>query len=143
MKIEEIMSDDITCINLDERLSAVRELFIEHKFHYLMVTDKNNKLVAVISERDYFKATNSNLELPTANSKDLAMLNKRVHQIVSKKLVAIKQFSSFNEAIKLFHDAEVSCLPVVNGDNEPVGILSWRDVINWLYSRVHSPKPRN
>lgn len=140
MKIEQIMSDDITCINLDERLSAVRELFIQHKFHHLMVTDKNNKLVAVISERDYFKATNSNLELPVANSKDLAMLNKRVHQIVSKKLVAIEQFSSFSEAIKLFHDAEVSCLPVVNSDNEPVGILSWRDIIKWLYSKVNSPK---
>lgn len=140
MKIEEIMSDDVTCINLDERLSAVRALFITHKFHHLMVTDKHNKLVAVISERDYLKATNSNIELPTANDKDLAMLNKRVHQIVSKKLVAIKQFSPFSEAIKTFHDTGVSCLPVINSNNEPVGILTWRDIINWLYGKVHSPK---
>jgi len=141
MKIEDIMSDEVICINLDERLSVVRELFIQHKFHHLMVTDKNNKLVAVISERDYFKATNSNIELPTANDKDLAMLNKRVHQIVSKKLVAIKQFSSLSAAIKTFHETGVSCLPVVNNDNEPVGILSWRDIINWLYTKLNSAKP--
>jgi acetoin utilization protein AcuB len=139
MKVEEIMSDDITCINLDERLSIVRDLFIKHKFHHLMVIDNNNELVAVISERDYFKATNSNLELPAANKKDLAMLNKRVHQIVSKKLVSIKQFTSFSDAIKIFHDTGVSCLPVVNSDNKPVGILTWRDIINWLYSKVNSP----
>ena len=116
MKIEEIMSGNITCIDLDERLSVVRELFIKHKFHHLMVIDHNNELVAVISERDYFKATNSNLELPTASDKDLAMLNKRVHQIVSKKLVAIREFTSFNEAIKTFHDTGVSCLPVINSN---------------------------
>ena len=32
-----------------------------------MVVNNNNELVAVISERDYLKATNSNQELPTAN----------------------------------------------------------------------------
>jgi len=47
MKIEEIMSEEVTCINLDDRLSVVRELFIKHKFHHLMVTDSKNQLVAV------------------------------------------------------------------------------------------------
>ncbi|PCI57864.1 MAG: CBS domain-containing protein [Gammaproteobacteria bacterium] len=140
MKIEAIMDDNIICIDLDERLSVVRELFIKQKFHHLMVINQKNELVAVISERDYFKATNSNLELPTANDKDLAMLNKRVHQIVSKKLVAIKQFTPFSEAIKVFHDTGVSCLPVINNNNKPVGIITWRDIITWLYSKVNSPK---
>ena len=140
MKIEEIMSEKITCIDLDDRLSVVRELFIKHKFHHLMVTDSKNQLVAVISERDYLKATNSNIELPTANEKDLAMLNKRVHQIVSKKLVAIKQFSPFSEAIKTFHDTDMSCLPVINSNNQPVGVITSRDIIKWLYSKVNSPK---
>jgi acetoin utilization protein AcuB len=140
MKIEEIMSEEVTCIDLDDRLSVVRELFIKHKFHHLMVTDSKNQLVAVISERDYLKATNSNLELPAANEKDLAMLNKRVHQIVSKKLVAIKQFSPFSEAIKTFHDTGMSCLPVINSNNQPVGVITSRDIIKWLYSKVNSPK---
>lgn len=137
MKIEEIMDNNITCIDLDERLSVVRELFITQKFHHLMVIDQKKELVAVISERDYFKATNSNLELPAANEKDLAMLNKRVHQIVSKKLVAIKQFTPFSEAIKIFHDTGVSCLPVINSNNKPVGILTWRDIVGWLYNKIN------
>ncbi|KGJ94605.1 CBS domain containing membrane protein [Colwellia psychrerythraea] len=140
MKIEEIMSEEVTCINLDDRLSVVRELFIKHKFHHLMVTDSKNQLIAVISERDYLKATNSNIELPAANEKDLAMLNKRVHQIVSKKLVAIKQFSPFSEAIKTFHDTGMSCLPVINSNNQPVGVITSRDIIKWLYSKVNSAK---
>jgi len=140
MKIEEIMSTNITSVDLYERLVVVRQLFIKHKFHHLMVTNDKGELVGVISERDYLKATNSNIELPTANDKDLAMLNKRVHQVISKELVAIKQFTSFNEAIKIFHDTKVSCLPIINSNNKPVGIITWRDIINWLYSKTRVPR---
>lgn len=136
MKIEDLMSTNVTCIDIDERLAMVRELFIEHEFHHLMVTNNQGDLVGVISERDYLKATNSNIELPSANEKDLAMLNKRVHQVISKKLVAIQQGSTFNQAIKVFHENKVSCLPIINRDNKPVGIITWRDVIAWLYSKV-------
>lgn len=136
MKIEDLMSTNVTCIDIDERLAMVRELFIEHEFHHLMVTNSQGDLVGVISERDYLKATNSNIELPSANEKDLAMLNKRVHQVISKKLVAIQQGSTFNQAIKVFHENKVSCLPIINRDNKPVGIITWRDVIAWLYSKV-------
>jgi len=137
MKIEELMSTDIICINMDEKLSIVRKLFIEHKFHHLMVINNNKELIAVISERDYFKATNSNLELPSANKKDLDMLNKRVHQIVSRKLVSINQSTSFGAAIKLFHEENVSCLPVVNSRNKAVGIVTWRDILTWLYNKTN------
>ena len=140
MKVEEVMASNVICINMDDRLTVVRELFIKHKFHHLLVINNNGELIAVLSERDYFKATNSNQELPSANDKDLAMLNKRVHQIVSKKLVAIQELSTFSAAIKLFHDTGVSCLPVINSKNKPVGILTWRDIVKWLYGKVNAPK---
>lgn len=140
MKIEGIMTGNVTCVNMDERLIVVRALFIKHKFHHLLVVNNHDELIAVISERDYLKATNSNQEQPTANEKDLAMLNKRVHQIVSKKLVAIQECSSFAAAIKKFHDTGVSCLPVINSKNKPVGILTWRDIVKWLYSKVNVAK---
>lgn len=132
------MSANVTCVNLDDRLSVVRQLFIRYKFHHLMVVNKENELVGVISERDYLKATNSNIELPSASNKDLAMLNKRVHQIISKAVVSINNETSFSEAINIFHDYKVSCLPVVNDDNNPVGIITWRDIIRLLYSKVNA-----
>ena len=139
MKVEELMSNDVVCIDMDERLAVVQELFAKHHFHHLLVIDKCNKLVAVISERDLLKAISPNIELPTANVKDLATLNKRVHQVVSGKVVCIHQFSSFSDAVKLFKEKNVSCLPVINTNNIPVGIITWRDVINWLYGKIKLP----
>ena len=138
MKITKLMSANVKTVNQYERLSVVRQLFIRHKFHHLMVINNDNELVGVISERDYLKATNSNIELPSASNKDLAMLNKRVHQIISKSVVSINSATSFSEAINIFHDYKVSCLPVVNDSNTPVGIITWRDIIRLLYSKVNA-----
>lgn len=138
MQLDKLMSKNVKCVTLDARLSRVRELFIRHKFHHLMVVDNDNELVGVISERDYLKATNANVESPSASNKDLAMLNKRVHQVISKKIVKINHAMPFTEAVNAFHNNGVSCLPVVNDDNKPVGIITWKDIIRWLYVKVNS-----
>mgnify|MGYP000373709733 CR=1 FL=1 len=139
MKVEEIMSGNVISINMDERLEMVQKLFAKHQFHHLLVVDNHKELVGVISERDLLKAISPNIELPTANVKDLATLNKRVHQIVSNKVVCIHQFSQFSAAVKIFQEKKVSCLPVINANNIPVGIITWRDVIAWLHNKVVQP----
>lgn len=143
MKVEELMNNDVICIDMDERLAVVQELFTKHKFHHLLVVDKSKKLRAVISERDLLKAISPNIELPSANVKDLATLNKRVHQIVSGKMVCIHQFSSFSDAVKMFQVQNVSCLPVINAKNIPVGIITWRDIISWLYDKIGDPNKKD
>lgn len=139
MKVEEVMSSNVISIDMDERLEIVQKLFAKHQFHHLLVVDNRKELVGVISERDLLKAISPNIELPTANVKDLATLNKRVHQIVSSKVVCIHQFSPFSTAVKIFQEKKVSCLPVINANNIPVGIITWRDVIAWLHDKVVQP----
>ena len=136
MSIDALMTKKVVCVDMDDRLHVVRDLFIRHKFHHLLVTNKKRELVGIISDRDYFKATTPNVDLPAAKAKDLATLDKRVHQIVTRKLVAIEQGKSLKTAITTFKQFKVSCLPVVDKNNHPVGIITWRDLINWLYDKV-------
>lgn len=121
---------------MDDRLAVVQALFNEYNFHHLLVVNGLGKLVSVISERDLLKAISPNLGLAIENSKDTATLNKRVHQVMSKKLVSINENASLNQAIKTFKEQQVSCLPVINNDNKPVGIITWRDVVDWLYKKI-------
>lgn len=136
MSLNKLMTRNVVVVDIDDRLHVVRDLFIRHKFHHLLVVDKEKRLVSVVSDRDYFKATTPNVDRPAANAKDLATLDKRVHQIASHKLVSISEGSSIKQAITSFRQYNVSCLPVVNDDNKPVGIITWRDVIYWLYDRI-------
>lgn len=136
MSVDSIMTKTVVSVDMDDRLAVVRDLFVRHRFHHLLVTETNGKLVGVISDRDYFKATTPNVDLPAANSKDLATLQKRVHQIQTRKLVCIQSGDSLKNAITKFKQYKVSCLPVVNIDGKPIGIITWRDLINWLYQKV-------
>lgn len=137
MKISELMSKNVITVNIDDRLVVVKMLFEKNSFHHLMVVNNDDELVAVISDRDYAKAIHPNVDKPSATVKDLATLNKRVHQIVKRKLVCIPENSSFRTAIRLFYKNKISCLPVVNEAKKPIGVISWRDLLRWLYEKTN------
>lgn len=137
MKIENLMSKNAVCIHEDERLSLAKTLFEEHRFHHILVIDNTKKLVGVLSDRDLFKAISPNIGSASERERDLATLNKRVHQVASRTAIAIKSSASLNDAITLFRENRISCIPVTDEHNKPIGILSWRDIINWLYTKLN------
>lgn len=132
MSIEKIISKNPVTIQIDDNLAKVRDIFSLVNFHHLLVIE-NKKLVGVISERDYLKAVNSTLGTAIETTKDLAALNKKVHQIMSRNVISVNENTSVFDVVSLFNNKNVSCLPVVNDNNYPVGIISWKDVIKVLY----------
>lgn len=140
MKVSDLMSKNVICVNMDDRLLVVKKLFEQNSFHHLMVVNDKHELVAVISDRDYAKAIHPNVDKPSATEKDLATLNKRVHQVIKKKLVCIPEQTTLRNAIRLFYVNNISCLPVVDASNKPVGVISWRDLLKWLYEKISEQK---
>lgn len=129
--IDSIMSTPVVSVEMDDKLSLVNTLFEQTSFHHLVVVE-NNKLVGIISDRDLFKALSPTVGTVAETSADLAMLNRRAHQIMSRNPVHLKQQDDVSKAVIAFRDNKVSCLPVVNEQHVPVGILSWRDIIKAL-----------
>ena len=131
MKISKFMSKDIVTTEMDDSLSKVKSLFEKTGFHHLLVVE-DNKLVGVLSDRDLLKALSPALDTIAATTKDIACLNKKVHQIMTRKPTALDESSLLKNAITLFNQNKISCIPVINSDEVPVGILSWRDIMREL-----------
>ena len=53
---------------------------------------------------------------------------------MTRKLVTIKPDSGLYQAIKVFNRHNISCIPVVDHDMVPLGIISWRDILKALES---------
>jgi acetoin utilization protein AcuB len=138
LKIEDLMSKNVITVHLDDRLTKVKELFEENSFHHLMVLNDEGELAGVISTRDYAKAIHPNVDTPSATSKDLASLNKRVHQIVRRRVISVAADAALSSAIKLFYEKKISCLPVLDDKKHVIGVLSWRDVFRWLYEKMNT-----
>ncbi|MFT5519972.1 MAG: acetoin utilization protein AcuB [Enterobacterales bacterium] len=131
MKVSQLMSKNVVTIEMDDSLRIVKNLFEETGFHHLLVVE-DNKLFGVISDRDLLKSLSPVIDTLAATTKDIACLNKKAHQIMTSKPICIDENATVKSAIKIFNQNNISCIPVINDDQIPVGILSWRDIMREL-----------
>ena len=131
----DIMSKNIVSVEMDDSLKMVKEIFDNTKFHHLLVVE-NNVLVGVISDRDLFKALSPNIGTVAESTNDAATLNKKAHQIMTRSPIALGATTHINELIRCFEKNTISCIPIVDKEDMPVGIISWRDLLKALKSHL-------
>jgi acetoin utilization protein AcuB len=134
MKIESIMTKAFVSVSLDDTLSTIKNIFERANFHHLLVVD-TSQLSGVISDRDLLKALSPNIGTAAELARDTATLNKKAHQIVNRKLATLTADANVFDAIDIFNNTQMSCIPIVDGSNHPVGILTWRDIMRTLGER--------
>jgi acetoin utilization protein AcuB len=130
MTLREIMTTRLVTVEPDDPLESIKQIFDSVKFHHLLVVDSGKKLVGVISDRDLLRALSPYLGTSSENARDLATLKKRAHQIMSRQLHTLAPEATLADAVDLFLNHRVSCIPVVDPGLKPVGIVSWRDVLS-------------
>jgi acetoin utilization protein AcuB len=132
MDVGSIMTRRVVSVEMDDRLDVVKKIFDNLKFHHLLVLDDRGRLKGVVSDRDLLKALSPYVGTVAENARDIATLNKRVHQIMSRNLITLPPRASIAQAVQLFLDHRISCIPIIDETLKPVGILSWRDVLKTL-----------
>jgi acetoin utilization protein AcuB len=132
MAVSDIMTARIVTVEMDDRLEVVKEIFDTVKFHHLLVLDERRKLSGVVSDRDLLKALSPYVGSATETARDLATLNKRVHQIMTRHPITLHPQSTIAEAVNLLLTHRISCIPIVDDEHKPVGIISWRDLLRSL-----------
>lgn len=135
MEVSKIMTARVVTVEMDDRLDVVKQIFDTLNFHHLLVVDDRKKLTGIVSDRDLLKALSPQLGSAAETARDTATLSKRVHQIMSRKLVTLHPGAEVADAVRLFLEQRISCIPIVNDEFKPVGILSWRDVMKLLLDK--------
>jgi acetoin utilization protein AcuB len=127
MLVRDAMTSHVITISMDASVRDVREIFEAASFHHLVVTE-HHRVVGVISDRDLLKNISPFIGKMAERSQDLAMLNRRVHQIMTRQLRTASPGDLLVDAGRRMMRDRISCLPVVNEQGHPVGILTIRDV---------------
>ena len=128
MNLLDLMTPRVVTVELDDPLEAVKKIFDSVKFHHLLVVDAG-KLCGVISDRDLLRALSPYIGTRSETARDAATLKKRVHQIMTRKPVTLPPEATLGDAVKVFLEHRVSCIPVVDATFKPIGIVSWRDLL--------------
>lgn len=129
MKARDIMATNVICVDMDERLPNVRQLMENHGFHHLPVTEKN-KLVGIISDRDLLRFISPFINSVSEQPRDLDTLNHAAHQVMTRQPITVKAETPIEEIVAWFKRVDISCLPVIDGEEQVIGIISWRDLVN-------------
>lgn len=131
MTLDTIMSNPVVTIGPDDSLKTVKEIFDNTHFHHLLVVE-SGKLFGVVSDRDLLRVLSPNIGTYAETFKDTASLNRRVHQITTRKPVTLSRDARICDALEVFEKHNISCIPIVDVENKPIGIISWRDILKGL-----------
>ena len=132
MNITEIMSSPIKSVTLDDFLKDVKGIFDENDIRHLIVIEEG-ELFGIISERDLLKNISPYLNSNVYTTRDIATLNQRVINIVTRNPKFLTNKDSVEQAISLFNTHRIGCIPVVDEKNIPSGIVTRGDIIRNFY----------
>jgi len=108
---------------------AIRQMN-SHNIGCVMVTDDNDRLVGIFTERDVLMRVAGLVD-------DVSSAN--VGEYMTPNPVAVKVDLPIAHALHLMSVYGFRHLPLVDDDNRPTGIISFRDVVRYLHGAAENP----
>ena len=119
MVVKDVMSSPVVTLNEDATSNKVANLMDENKLGCLIVTNKTDKPVGIITERDLvIRVLSKNLKPDAVKAKE----------IMTSPLVTIEPEATISEAARRMSRLNIRRLGVIYKDNL-VGIVSSKDIL--------------
>ena len=122
LKVGDIMTKKVVVIPIGKGLAEAVKLMKKYEIGSIIVVDSNEgkKAMGIITERDIvYKVI----------AKDKDPYSTKVEEIMSKPLRVVKPDTNLEEAAKAMRENRIKRLPVVNDNNELIGIMSEGDIV--------------
>ncbi len=117
MRLKEIMSPHIVTIAPEDSAAFANELMWRKNIHHLIVI-QNGKIVGILSDSDL-----------GGDAAKVIPDNLQVQDAMNRQVVTAKANTSVKEAFNLMHGHHIHCLPVVDDNGKPIGIVTEQDIL--------------
>ncbi|MEM7630155.1 MAG: CBS domain-containing protein [Planctomycetota bacterium] len=131
LTVREVMTAGVTSVDLDATVESIQNLFEHSPFHHVVVIDDDHRVAGVISDRDLLRHLSPFIGKMAERAADLACLQRRAHQIMTRRPATVRAGSLVADAASLMLNRRFSCMPVVDQNGRPIGIVTLRDVAGW------------
>ena len=131
--IMKIASKDVISIPPSKSIKDTAKVMMEHQFRRLPVTDpgsgKDLGIVTVMDILDFFGGGNKfNIIEKKYSDNFLAAINEPVREIMSRDVICLSEKSSIYDVVDVMLANQIGALPIVDGDENLVGIVTERDI---------------
>jgi acetoin utilization protein AcuB len=114
----DIMTAKVVTIRQTATVREALKLLAELDVRHLPVVDEREGLVGMLSERDLLRLRRSS-----------EVLGRAVSELMSSDVLVVTPTTHVDEIIELMTEHRIGALPVVDNDNQLVGIVSYVDVL--------------
>ncbi len=130
--IGELMTKDVFTVTLEDTVRKADLLMREENIRHLPVVE-NNKLIGLITERTIMEYTLRRLYDFEDNLDEMALNTiGDFREIMLKNVKVIFPEDSLLKAVELMTKYKIDCLPVVDWQNNLVGIITSYDVLLYI-----------
>ncbi len=125
----EIMQKDPIVASPGDRVSHIRHLILDNNIGRFPVLE-NGKLVGIVTEKDVAKAMRAFRDVVSGNQQDSRIKNLIVEDIMTRGVKTVYSNTSVSDVVKMMIKENISGVPVLNLENDMVGFITRRSVVN-------------
>lgn len=128
MTIDEFMTAAPYTLRGDDTLYKARKIMTEKHVRHIPVTDDDNYLLGLVTQRDILAITGYAPSLPIENEEEAVDNNILLSEIMISDVSTVTPDSSLREAAMFLQKHKYGCLPVVS-NSALVGIITDSDFV--------------
>jgi CBS domain-containing protein len=138
-KVKDLMTEEVFTLFPDDDLQFLEEALDWQRIRHVPVIDHNQKLVGVLTQRDFLRLAISDLANISKEERRALYKSIKVEDVMTKEPFTAKPEMSLEQASQMMGEFKIGCLPVTE-DAKLVGILTESDFVksfnNWNVSFV-------
>lgn len=120
--VKDVMNKTIVAAKSEDNIQKISKILIEEKISNIPVINRNGELVGVVSEQDIIRAMESG-----------AFMKKQAKNIMTKKVLSVKEKDSLEYVSKIFTEHPFRRLPVTR-NKKVVGAITREAIIQSFMS---------
>lgn len=129
----DLMTENPRTVRVDDPIGEAVEAMQAMEVRHLPVVDDEGDLVGMLSDRDLGRRVHEFTEEDSA-IRALPFSRRPVSQYMTGSVIYVDPDTTVEEIVEKLLDERVGALPVVDGDGEVVGIVSYVDVLRAAFA---------
>lgn len=143
MRAKDLMTTDVIAVGADATVKAVAQILLSHRISAVPVTDKEGRLLGIVSEGDLLRRSETGTEPKRSWWLDLIASAeeraddyvkshaKHVRDVMTTKLVTVEEDTPLSKVAALLEEKRIKRVPVVK-DERLIGIVSRADLLRGI-----------
>ena len=126
--VDEFMTSELCTLCESDTISDAREIMTEKHIRHIPVTDNNNHLLGLVTQRDVLAATEPALMRAAKSASNKDESDIKLSDIMIRNVKVILETDSLRQAALYMQSHKYGCLPVVS-DDRLIGIITDSDFV--------------